>query len=196
MKNPPLDEMKITSGFGWRLHPVTKVKKMHNGVDLKAAEGTPVYAVDDGVVYVSKYTNTGSGEYVTLKHSGYYSYYCHLARRVVRSSEKVKAGDLIGYSGNTGISTGPHLHFGLCSRYVASSIESSRWFDPTPHLMEVAMRLTTITAKMNGKAVKLSSIQHKDENYVRLRDLAANDSFKRFQVDYDSKTDTVIITST
>jgi len=196
MKNPPLDDIKITSGYGWRLHPVTKERKMHYGVDLKAAEGTPIYAVDDGVVVVSKYTNTGPGEYITIKHAGYHSFYCHLARRKVMQGKKVKAGDIIGYSGNTGISTGPHLHFGLCTRYVVSSINSSRWFDPEPHLMEANMKLKTITAKMNGKTVKLSSIEHKNENYVRLRDLATNDGFKKFVVDYDPKTDTVIISTT
>lgn len=193
MKNPPLDDIYVTSGYGWRMHPVTHQKKMHQGVDLRCSEGTPVYAVDDGIVAVSKYTGTGSGEYITLKHNGYYSFYCHLDHRCVVKGQKVKAGDLIGRSGNTGISTGPHLHFGLCSRYVASSISSSRWFDPEPHLMEVRMKLKTITADMNGKMVKLTSIEHKNENYVRLKDLAKNDGFKRFQVDYDEKTDTVII---
>jgi murein DD-endopeptidase MepM/ murein hydrolase activator NlpD len=193
MKNPPLDDIKITSGYGWRVHPVTKQKKMHNGVDLRALEGTPIYVVDDGMVVASKYTNTGPGEYITVKHGGYFSFYCHLSQRRVVKGQKVKAGDIIGLTGNTGISTGPHLHFGLCTRYVASSIDISRWFNPEPHLMEVRMKLKTITAKINGKMVKLSSIEHKDENYVRLRDLAANDGFKKFTVDYDPKTDTVII---
>lgn len=187
---PPLDSIRITSGFGTRVHPITGVKAMHNGIDLGAPEGTPIYAVDNGKVVVSKYTGTGSGEYITIKHNGYYSFYCHMLRRVVWQNQTVKAGDIIGYVGNTGNSTGPHLHFGLCKKYVASAINQSQWFNPADELKKVSMKVTSISPEINGKKVPLEAIEYKDKNYVKLRDIVSALGGK---VEYTAKPEKIVI---
>ena len=105
--------MRISSRYGFRRHPVTGKLKRHTGVDLKASYGTPVYAIYDGTV--TRATNySGYGKCIDIAHkSGYSSRYAHLSRFAVRSGSKVKKGQLIGYSGSSGVSTGPHLHLEL-----------------------------------------------------------------------------------
>ena len=105
--------MRISSRYGFRRHPVTGKLKRHTGVDLKANYGTPVYAIYDGTV--TRATNySGYGKCIDIAHkSGYSSRYAHLSRFAVRSGSKVKKGQLIGYSGSSGVSTGPHLHLEL-----------------------------------------------------------------------------------
>ena len=105
--------MRISSRYGFRRHPVTGKFKRHTGVDLKANYGTPVYAIYDGVVTRAT-SYSGYGKCVDIAHkSGYSSRYAHLSRFAVRSGSKVKKGQLIGYSGSSGVSTGPHLHLEL-----------------------------------------------------------------------------------
>lgn len=110
----PLDRskpIKITSAFGMTLHPVLKVEKMHNGVDLRAAMGTPVYASGAGVIEMAAFDEQ-HGYYVQIKHSEkYQSRYSHLKDFIVLPNIYVTEGQLIGYSGSSGKSTGPHLHF-------------------------------------------------------------------------------------
>jgi len=102
-----------TDGFGMRSHPVLKRAKMHNGVDYAAAAGTPVVSVADGVVIESTFSST-AGNYVVIRHTGgLTSHYLHLKDRGIRNGSNVKAGQVIGKVGSTGISTGPHLHFGV-----------------------------------------------------------------------------------
>ena len=103
----------VSSPFGYRVHPVTGKWTMHKGVDLVASKGTPIYASRSGYVTIATYHST-AGNYVTLNHQdGYTSVYMHMTHDVVSVGEYVKAGELIGYVGSTGRSTGPHLHFGI-----------------------------------------------------------------------------------
>ena len=103
----------VSSPFGYRTHPVTGKWTMHKGVDLVASKGTPIYASRSGYVTIATYHST-AGNYVTLNHQdGYTSVYMHMTHDVVSVGEYVKAGELIGYVGSTGRSTGPHLHFGI-----------------------------------------------------------------------------------
>lgn len=112
--NPP-----ITSPFGKVRHIIThggrhnaSWGKPHGGVDYGVGEGTPVYAVKDGVVQETPYDSNGFGNYVKILHEdGKLSYYGHLSSMTAKSNTKVSAGDLVGYSGDTGNSSGPHLHF-------------------------------------------------------------------------------------
>ena len=84
---------------------------MHNGLDFAAATGTPIYATGDGTVKMAG-MNAGYGNVVILKHSkGFETLYAHMSRIKARNGQKVKRGDLIGYVGTTGLSTGPHLHY-------------------------------------------------------------------------------------
>lgn len=104
---------RIASGFGYRIHPIYKVGKMHTGIDFTAPTGTPIYAAGDGVVTDnSSIGGSGYGIYVVLQHGyGYQTLYGHMSKRSVRNGQKVKRGELIGYVGNTGTSTAPHLHY-------------------------------------------------------------------------------------
>ena len=103
----------VSSPFGYRWHPTTGEWSMHKGVDLAAPKGTPIYATRSGYVNVATYHET-AGYYVTINHGdGYTSVYMHMTHYIVSPGEYVKAGQLIGYVGSTGRSTGPHLHFGI-----------------------------------------------------------------------------------
>lgn len=103
----------LSSPFGYRWHPTTGQWSMHQGVDLAAPKGTPIYATRSGTVTIATYSST-AGNYVQLNHGdGYSSVYMHMTHYEVKVGEYVKAGELIGYVGSTGRSTGPHLHFGI-----------------------------------------------------------------------------------
>ncbi len=104
---------RIASGYGYRMHPIYKMVKMHWGVDLVATQGTPVFAAGDGVVIAPDFSSgSGYGIVVLLDHGyGYQTQYSHLSRVAVRPGEKVKRGQVIGYVGSTGLSVAPHLHY-------------------------------------------------------------------------------------
>ena len=103
----------VSSPFGMRLHPVYKVWKMHKGVDLASRQGDTVVAVRSGVVTVATYGKS-SGYYVVINHGdGFSSMYLHMTRYVVSVGQTVSQGQTIGYVGNTGVSTGAHLHFAI-----------------------------------------------------------------------------------
>ena len=109
----PLDGAKLTSGFGKRTHPILGYTRMHRGVDFAAPVGTPIVAAGNGTVEVAG-TNGAYGNYVRLRHSGnYQTAYAHLSRfgSGVRMGRTIKQGQIIGYVGTTGLSTGPHLHY-------------------------------------------------------------------------------------
>jgi murein DD-endopeptidase MepM/ murein hydrolase activator NlpD len=102
----------LASGFGMRTHPIYKVKKMHAGIDFAAAIGTPIYATADGKVASVDIKFSGYGKVVEVDHGfGYRTRYAHMHDFAVRAGQVVKRGDLIGYVGNTGLSTAPHLHY-------------------------------------------------------------------------------------
>lgn len=103
---------QVISGFGMRMHPIRKIRKRHQGIDLRASTGTPVHATGDGVIKFSGRRANGYGKYVDVDHGyGYVTKYAHLSKLNVKRGQKVKRGDIIGYSGNTGLSKGPHLHY-------------------------------------------------------------------------------------
>jgi murein DD-endopeptidase MepM/ murein hydrolase activator NlpD len=102
----------LASGFGQRIHPVYKVKKMHTGIDFAAEIGTPIYATADGKVISVDVKFSGYGKLVEIDHGfGYRSRYAHMHEFAVRVGQNIKRGDLVGYVGNTGLSTAPHLHY-------------------------------------------------------------------------------------
>lgn len=114
----PLDKLVLTSGFGYRVHPLKGGIKFHNGIDLSAHNGK-VYSVLHGTVVVSNYDDE-IGNYVVVNHGLYETAYGHLSARYVNEGDLVKAGSLIGLSGRTGCVTGMHLHFIV--RYQGKSI--------------------------------------------------------------------------
>ena len=104
----------LTSPFGYRWHPISGKWKMHNGIDLAGPKGTPIYATRAGYVQVAAFEDGGAGNYVTLNHGdGYKSIYMHMTHYIVKVGQYVQAGEVIGYMGTTGGSTGVHLHFGI-----------------------------------------------------------------------------------
>lgn len=110
----PVPYYTLTSPFGMRVHPISGKWKMHNGVDLAAAQGTPIYAAKSGKVTVTSYQAGGAGYYVSINHGdGFSSVYMHMTHYIVSPGQYVNAGQVIGYVGSTGGSTGPHLHFGI-----------------------------------------------------------------------------------
>lgn len=110
---PLKNNLSITSGYGSRFHPIFGMQKMHNGIDLKA-DYENVYAVLDGIVTESGWDSKGGGNYIKIKHfDRFETAYLHLSQMYYKAGEKVRAGFIIGKSGNTGNSTGPHLHFAV-----------------------------------------------------------------------------------
>lgn len=102
----------LASGFGMRIHPIYKVKKMHTGIDFAAAIGTPIYATADGVIDKLDVSFSGYGKMLEIDHGfGYRTRYAHMHGFAVKQGQKIKRGDLIGYVGDTGLSTAPHLHY-------------------------------------------------------------------------------------
>ncbi|WP_121118816.1 M23 family metallopeptidase [Croceibacterium ferulae] len=124
----PLDAARMSSNYGMRAHPVLGRRRQHNGVDLAAPTGTPVYAPADGLV--SRADAWGSyGNYIALEHGGdLQTRFGHLSGFAVSAGERVSKGQLIGYVGSTGRSTGPHLHYEV--RVAGEPV------DPRPYMLD------------------------------------------------------------
>jgi len=109
----PVEYKGITSKFGYRTHPTLKTKELHRGIDMRAKMKTPVYATADGIVeWAGVHKRSGFGKLIILQHNyGFRAYFGHLNKIVIKSGKFVKKGDLIAYTGNSGMSSGPHLHY-------------------------------------------------------------------------------------
>lgn len=106
------DLNRIASGFGYRIDPVYKTTKFHAGLDFSAPQGTPIYATADGTVTTSGNTGNGYGNHVIINHGyGYETLFGHMVRVKAANGQKVKRGEVIGWVGSTGKSTGPHCHY-------------------------------------------------------------------------------------
>ena len=121
---------RMTSGFGYRRHPILGYRKMHSGIDFGAPHGAPIYAATDGVIaYAGR--KGGYGNFVQVNHGGGLATgYGHMSRIVARPGQRVRQGQIIGYVGSTGLSTGPHLHYELY-RNGAASQSDVRHLHPT-----------------------------------------------------------------
>ncbi|MBL4238325.1 M23 family metallopeptidase [Vibrio fluvialis] len=150
----PVHNARISSGYGKRVHPVTGQVKFHRGQDFAVNTGTPVYAPADGVVEVTRASSKGSGNFLRLQHSyGFTSSYSHLQKFAVRSGDFIQKGDLIGYSGNSGLSSGPHLHYEI--RFVGRSL------DPRPFVDWGVNDFESIFTKVRG--IRWESLVNKVE---------------------------------
>lgn len=106
------DLNRLSSGFGYRIDPVYKTVKFHPGLDFSAPQGTPIYATAEGVVQTAGNLGNGYGNHVVIQHGYSYStLYGHMSRIKAKRGQRVKRGEVIGYVGNTGKSTGAHLHY-------------------------------------------------------------------------------------
>ena len=122
----------MASGYGRRTDPVYGTVKMHEGMDFACDVGTPVYATGDGKVTSAKW-HSGYGNVIEISHGfGYTTRYAHLSGFKISAGQDVKRGDLIGYAGNTGKSTGPHLHYEVRLRGVPQNPVNYYFYDLSP----------------------------------------------------------------
>lgn len=106
------DLSRIASGYGMRIHPIYKTRKLHTGVDFSAPRGTPIYSTGDGKVTKVRKSRRGYGNYIVIDHGyGYETLYAHMQKYIVRKNQHVKRGEIIGYVGSSGTSVAPHLHY-------------------------------------------------------------------------------------
>lgn len=106
------DLTRMASGYGYRIHPIYKTRRFHHGMDFTAPRGTPIHATGDGVVRAVKRSGRGYGNSVKIDHGyGYQTMYAHMQKYIVKKGQKIKRGDIIGFVGNSGLSTAPHLHY-------------------------------------------------------------------------------------
>jgi len=138
----PLERATLTSDYGMRTHPVLGGRRNHKGIDLAAPSGTPVYASADGVVGKAEWFSS-YGNYIQIEHGGEMeTRYAHLSGYAVTAGEQVRKGQLIGYVGTTGRSTGPHLHYEV--RVAGEAV------DPTPYMVETQIAATDPTLGRGG----------------------------------------------
>jgi len=136
---------RLASGFGMRMHPIYKVKMMHPGVDFSAPQGTPIYATGAGKVITVKSSFTGYGKQVEIDHGfGYVTKYAHMSDFNVKVGQTVERGQCIGYVGNSGTSTAPHLHYEIIKD--AEKVNPIHFFyqDITSEEYEILVQLASI----------------------------------------------------
>lgn len=123
----PIEYSGITSKFGFRIHPTLDRREFHRGSDMKAEMNTPVYATADGMVeFAGMHKKSGYGNLIILQHNyGFKTYFGHLNKVVIKSGHFIRKGELIAYTGNTGMSNGPHLHYEV--RFTSRAINPF-WF--------------------------------------------------------------------
>ena len=137
------DLKRIASGFGMRMHPIHKIMKMHAGLDFTAPIGTEIYATGDGVVELAKW-NAGYGRCVVINHGfGYKTKYAHCKKLNCRKGQKIKKGEIIAFLGNTGQSSGPHLHYEVIKNNVKVNPVNYFFNDLTPEEYQKVIELSS-----------------------------------------------------
>jgi murein DD-endopeptidase MepM/ murein hydrolase activator NlpD len=138
----PLQSATLTSDYGMRTHPVLGGRRNHKGIDLAQPSGTPVYATADGVIGKAEWFST-YGNYIQIEHGGeMQTRYAHLSGYAVAAGEQVRKGQLIGFVGSTGRSTGPHLHYEV--RVAGEAV------DPTPYMVDTQLAAADPTLGQGG----------------------------------------------
>jgi len=156
----PLKFKRISSYFGMRYHPILHKKRMHDGIDLVNKIGTPIHSVAEGKVIYKGWLG-GYGKAVKIKHkNGYITLYGHLKGFAhIRKGQWIKQGQVIGYLGNTGLSTGPHLHFGV--------MKNGKWINPLK--IKKSAKITLYGAKRREFKKFVASIQKDIEEKVAIK---------------------------
>lgn len=144
----PVAGGRISSHYGWRVHPIAQTRRMHTGIDYAVSTGTPVKAAQHGKVVFAGYQG-GYGNLLVIKHnSTYRTVYAHLDKFKAEIGDWVNQGDIVAYTGNTGLSTGPHLHFEI--RKNGLSLNPLTGESSSEHLLVLN---NSNTAKINGGRV-------------------------------------------
>ena len=164
----------VTSGYGWRIHPITGKKEFHRGLDYRGKVGDPVISTADGVIEYAGYLKTsGFGNLILIDHgNGFRTLYGHLSKTLVKTGQVVKKGQIIGQIGSTGISSGPHLH------YAVSFVQ--RKLDPTPFVQWRLDNFDEIQTKVKGVpwgslAQEIKNRVHQVEKQLLLRGVASEE---------------------
>lgn len=164
----PIKSGRFTSGFGYRRHPLLNIKKMHTGVDWAAPTGTPIMAAGNGTIEVAG-RHGGNGNYVRIRHgNGYKTAYSHLNRFAegIKKGAKVRQGQLIGYVGSTGMSTGPHLHYEV--------LINSRFTNPLKiHVPRSRQLNGRLLAEFKKEMMRIDELMHRAP--VKTRIASANE---------------------
>jgi len=145
------DLRRFSSGFGMRTDPILKVKRMHYGVDFSAEQGTPIYATADGKISLVKKDNSGLGWHIKIDHGfNFETVYGHMSRFNVKQDQIVKRGQIIGYVGNSGKSTAPHVHYEVHIAGRAINPVNYFYMDLDADQYEEILRLSTIENQSLG----------------------------------------------
>ena len=142
---------RMASGYGMRIDPFLKVRRMHYGLDFSLQKGNPIYATADGRIKTIKSSFGGLGKYIYIDHeNGYMSVYGHLNKFNVKRGQRVKRGELIAYSGNSGRSTAPHLHYEIIKN--GKKVNPINYFfnDLTPNQYEEILKLASVENQALG----------------------------------------------
>lgn len=183
-----LKKYRMTSPFGERIHPVTGIKSFHNGVDYATSGSPPIFAPFDGTVkkigkdrYGANFIYIDFGKYIGLAY--------HCSKIVVKEKQKILKGVIFAYSGNTGRSTGEHLHWSwIKNNAKALDYYKADYIDWESDWM---IDIRAIKVMVDGKEKTVNAINYKEENYVRLRDF--DDVLGIAEVSYDPKLQKPII---
>jgi murein DD-endopeptidase MepM/ murein hydrolase activator NlpD len=158
----PVEVTRITSHFGMRFHPVHKRHRKHNGVDYGAPQGTPIWTVADGVVTARSYAS-GIGNHVKVRHAnGYETVYGHMSRFAdITVGSKVRQRQVIGYCGSTGVSTGPHVHYGMLKKgtYINPLTQKFPRGNAVPEASRAAFaeQLRSLTSELDAVEIALAA---------------------------------------
>ncbi|NOH81241.1 peptidoglycan DD-metalloendopeptidase family protein [Vibrio sp. RE86] len=165
----PLNYLRVSSSYGRRTNPITGKRHTHTGIDLTCKRGEEIYAPADGVVETVRPSKKGFGNFLTVRHSfGFMSSYAHLQRFKVRSGQFVSKGDLIATCGNSGNSTGPHLHYEV--RFLGRSLNPQYTMDWTPENFNYLFE--------KEKKVKWAPLVQLIDNTVRLQINLTNNPYQ------------------
>ncbi|CAN5257699.1 M23 family metallopeptidase [soil metagenome] len=138
------DLTRVASGYGMRIHPVYKTYKMHTGMDFTAPIGTDIYATGNGTVVHVEYNNGGYGNHVVVDHGfGFQTLYGHMHKISVKRGQKILRGDVLGIVGNTGTSTGPHLHYEVIKNGVKINPVNYYFNDLSPEQFEQMIEISS-----------------------------------------------------
>ncbi len=183
----PVTYQRISSSYGGRINPITGKRHMHTGIDLTCKRGEPILAPADGVIETVRPSKKGFGNFLTVRHSfGFMSSYAHLHRFKVRSGQFVSKGDVIATCGNSGNSTGPHLHYEV--RFLGRSLNPRYLMDWTPENFNYVFE--------KEKKVKWAPLVQLIDNVVRLQINLTNSPYRDDSVSTVSSEDATTVSPT